>query len=104
MVGDFMDSELVNKIDELLNELDNTDLIKDTLLLKTKVLENKGLVKLIEELKEKKDYISNSEYINKNQELFSDDEYKNFKKNESDINILILSINNKLKCLLDDKR
>ena len=99
-----MDSELVNKIDELLNELDNTDLIKDTLLLKTKVLENKGLVKLIEELKEKKDYISNSEYINKNQELFSDDEYKNFKKNESDINILILSINNKLKCLLDDKR
>lgn len=98
-----MDSELVIKIDELLNELDNTDLIKDTLKLKKNVLENKELLKLIEELKEKKDYISNNEYIEMNQKLFLNEDYKNFKKNESSINMLILSINSKLKRLLDER-
>ncbi|MDD3241412.1 MAG: hypothetical protein PHQ64_01340 [Bacilli bacterium] len=98
-----MDSELVNKIDELLSELDNSNLIKDTLIFKQNIMNDKELLLLIEDLKNKKDYITNQEYIEKNQELFMNDDYKNFKKNESDINLLILSINSKLKSLLDDR-
>lgn len=81
--------KLIEKIENLKNELDKTPDIKKVKDLNEKIRKDKELLKLLEEYKnypkeETKNKIQNNKL------------FKEYKESETDINILILQINKKL--------
>ena len=84
--------ELFEKINELIKVLDETKLIKNYKKVKEETLANKELKKLIEKFEYTKDERIKYEIIN-------NDLYKKYKHEETELNILILEINSKLKTI-----
>ena len=82
--------ELLEKIDNLKISLDNREEIKRIKELNKQIKEDKNLLALISKYKEKP-----SEELKK--EIYKNELYKKYKESETDINLLIISINNKLK-------
>ena len=80
----------MNKMDNLIESLDSTDLVKDIKELNKKIEEDQELSKLLKEYnnyptKELKEKIMNNEL------------FREYKVKETDLNILIMEINSKLK-------
>jgi hypothetical protein len=84
--------ELMEKVANLKKALDEEEKIKEIKKLNKEIINDKELMKLLEEYK----YSANEDLKNKiiNNELF-----KKYKLVETDINILILEINKKLKTI-----
>lgn len=82
--------KLIEKVENLKKELDNQENIKKIKELNNKIFLDKELISLIEKYK-----LTQNEEIKK--EIISNKLYKEYKEIETDINILILSINQKLK-------
>lgn len=68
---------------------------------KSKILSNKELIDKIGKLKTLDIY--SSEYKNLKQELFKNPDFVEFKHLENELNLLILSINQKLSKLVDER-
>lgn len=82
--------ELIEKIEALKVCLDNTEEVKSIKSLNLKVIENKELsnkIKLYNQTKKE----------SLKEEITSNELYKEYKKAETELNILILQINSKLK-------
>lgn len=84
--------ELMEKVANLKKALDEEEKIKEIKKLNKEIINDKELMKLLEEYK----YSANEDLKNKiiNNELF-----KKYKLVETDINILILEINKRLKTI-----
>ena len=82
--------EIMNKLDNLEKALDNLDLVKEIKELTVEVNKNKELKKLIEEYQ-----LKPTEEIKR--KIIANDLFSRYKEKETDINILILHINQKLK-------
>ncbi|MBE6157206.1 MAG: hypothetical protein E7160_00200 [Firmicutes bacterium] len=82
--------ELLEKIDNLKISLDNQEEVKKIKELNKQTTEDRNLLELISKYKEKP-----SEELKK--EIYKNELYKKYKESETDINLLIMSINNKLK-------
>ena len=82
--------ELLEKIDNLKISLDNQEEVKKIKELNKQITADRNLLELISEYKEKP-----SEELKK--EIYKNELYKKYKESETDINLLIMSINNKLK-------
>lgn len=83
-------NELIDKVDNLINVIDNTEQVMDIKSLNEEVMKDEKLLSLIKKYQETQDDKLKKEIINN--ELFS-----HYKEKETDLNILILEINSKLK-------
>lgn len=90
-----------NKIKELLELLENDSRIKDLKKVKEKLLKNKTFLEKITKLQNLDIY--SDEYKKIKQELFQNKDFVEFKHLENEINILILSMNQKLKKLVSER-
>ena len=82
--------ELMNKVDNLIVELDNTDLIKK---IKESTEEIKNEKALLEDIR--KYQATSDESIKKR--IIQNNKYRDYKHLETECNLLIMSINQKLK-------
>ena len=83
-------NELIGKVDNLINVIDNTEQVKDIKNLNEEIMKDEELLSLIKRYQETHDEKLKEQIINN--ELFS-----RYKEKETDLNILILEINSKLK-------
>lgn len=89
--------ELIVRIDNLINEIDNTSLVKDIKILNKKIKDDKKLQELLNEY-----HVSKNESIK--EEILKNDLFREYKSKETDLNILIMSINQKLKTINNERR
>lgn len=85
--------ELYELVENLKSYLDNLDDIKNIKDINKKLSKDKDLLNKIELYRNNKD-------INLKKEILSNKDYKEYKRLESNINLLILEINSKLKELV----
>ena len=84
--------KLIEKIDKLKKELDTSKEVKDVKLLRKKIQENKELITKIDLYNQ-----TRKEQLKK--EIYSNSDYIKYKEAETNLNILILELNSKLKTL-----
>ncbi len=99
-----MDLELIDKLDDLINIFDTSDVIKKLKELKDKIYSNQELKKKIDRFNKVKDNPYSSEYINLKREILYIPEIKEYKIIENELLLLTLSINQKLNTLTKNKR
>ena len=90
-----------NKVDELINILNNDSRIKRLYELKVELNNDKSLMSKIESLKILDQY--STEYKDIKLDLFKNPKFVEYKELENEINILILEINQKLEILTDER-
>ena len=84
--------ELIEKVDNLINELDNTKQVKDVKKALKEVNEDKNLQELLKEYEyNKTDSIK--------EQIIENELFQKYKEKEIDLNILIMEINKKLKTI-----
>ena len=82
--------ELIEKVENLKKELDNSQEVKHIKELNSKINDNKELISLIEKYNEKQDESIKEQIIN-------NEFFREYKLSENEINYIILEINSKLK-------
>lgn len=88
--------ELYDKVNNLISKLDDNSLIKEIKDLTEKVSKDKDLMKLLEKYQLTKD-----EKVKK--EIISSELFQEYKSKETDLNILIMAINQKLKTINNER-
>ena len=96
-----MDLELIKKVDELLDIFNQNNTIKRIDELKKEIYSDKELKNKLTIFKNSDQYSSN--YIELKRDIMNNPKIKEFKKYESDIILLTLSINKKLNSLTRKK-
>ena len=86
----------MEKVDILLNKLDEQECVKEIKKLNNKLVMNKELLDLIKEYR----VTGNEEIKNK---IISDEIYSKYKHYENEVNFIILNIRSKLKVINDKK-
>ena len=89
-------NELINLVDDLKKDLDNTKEVKELLELKEQVNKDKELLSKIQ----KYNLTKNTKL---KEEILSNELFNKFKDKEINLNILIMSINKELKKIKGDK-
>ena len=87
-------NDLMEKVDNLITSIDETKQVQDIKSINEKIMEDKELLDLIKRYQETQDEKLKEKIINN--KLFSD-----YKEKETELNILILDINSKLKDIND---
>ena len=87
-------NELIEKVDNLKKSIEELDKIKEIKELNKEIIKDKELLKLIEEYN-----CTQNEKLK--QEIINNDLFKQYKILETDINVIILEINSKLKQIND---
>ena len=90
-------NELIEKVENLKKSIDEIDKIKEIQELNKEIIKDKELLKLVEEYNRTQDENIKKEIVNN--ELF-----KKYKVLETDINVLILEINSKLKQINEENK
>lgn len=85
--------QLLEKLNQVKDTLDKTEIIKNYKKIQKEILSNKEIIELIKQYEYTKD-----ERIK--EKVTNNDLYKKYKHEETEINILILEINNKLKDII----
>ena len=93
-------NDIINKTYELIDELDNSDIIKNIDYYKSRVLSNEELVNLINRGKDTQDKYLLMDIKHK---LYKNSDYKNYIDNYNELFYIVIDINNRLKKLLNDK-
>ena len=88
-----MDNELLEKLDNLLNSLDNSEEIKRFIFLKNKLLNDKELMDKINTIKNES---YSDKYINIKEELINNKDFKEYKELEKRLYYLVQNINKDL--------
>lgn len=88
--------EIEDKIDSLINILDNNEYVKKIKELNTIIKDDKELMKLLEEYKYNK-----SDSLKR--KILENENFKEYKTNETEINFIIMYLNKKLKEIQDGK-
>lgn len=90
-----------NKIEELLELLENDSRIQDLKKRKEKLLKNKTFLESMTKLQNLDIY--SDEYAKLKQKLFKNQDFVEFKHLENEINLLILEMNQRLKKLTNER-
>lgn len=88
--------ELILKVNNLIDTIDNSDIVKAIKKYNDKVMNDGELLKLIQKYQETKD-----EEIK--EKIMSNKLFQEYKLKESDLNIMIMSINQKLKAISKER-
>ena len=89
-------NELIEEVEKLKEELNNTTQVKEIKELNKKIRKEEELLKKIEDYNK-----NNNEELKK--EIISNPMFKEYKSKETELNLLILELNQKLKVLKDKK-
>ncbi len=89
-------NELIEEVEKLKEELNNTTQVKEIKDLNKKIRKEEELLKKIEEYNK-----NNNEELKK--DIISNPIFKEYKNKETELNLLILELNQKLKVLKDKK-
>lgn len=89
--------ELIVKVDNLINEIDSTPLVRDIKKLNKEIKKDKELQSLLEEYR-----LTKNEKIKS--KILDNCLFREYKLKETDLNILIMSINQKLKAINNERR
>lgn len=82
----------MNKMDNLINEIDKSDLVKDLRRVQEKVYEDNKLMELLKEFQNNpKDEIK--------EKILSSSLFQEYKIKETDLNLFIMDLNNRLKSI-----
>lgn len=92
-----MNNELLEKLDIVINDFNDSKEVKEFLKYKEKVLNDKDLLNKISKLKELDN--NSKEYKELKEELFKNNDYKEYKHLENELYFLSLEIGNKLSSL-----
>ena len=92
--------DIIEATYELLDELDNSDIIKNLIIYKNKVKNNKKLIVLINKGKEETDKYIIMDIKNK---LYKNIDYKNYIKYYNELFYIVMRINNYYKKVVNDK-
>ena len=87
-------NELIDKVEKLKESISDLDKVKKIKMLNKEIIQDKELVKLVEEYNR-----TQSESIKK--QIMNNELFQKYKVLETDINIIILEINSKLKQIND---
>ena len=90
-------NELIDRVDNLKNTLNDLDEVKYLNVLKKKVMENEEL------LNDVKYYHSNPNEFLK-EKIISNKLFREYKHQETEINLIIMSINQRLKDIYDESK
>jgi len=96
-----MNEEIINKLDEITNIIDNDKDIIEYKLLRKEILEDKDLLDKINKLKEINSY--NKEYVDLKNEILSNEKYKKYIYLEKELFYIIKDINIKLNSLTEKR-
>lgn len=96
-----MDNELLNKIDNIVNDLDNSSEVKELTKLKNKLLDDKELLKDLEKLKTLDK--NTEEYSKLKIKLYDNKDYKRYKELENKLYYFSLEAGSKLSTLTEKK-
>ena len=94
-----MNKEIIEKLDEITNIIDNDKDIKEYKELEKRILNNKELLKKIDKLKSINSY--GNDYIELKKEILSNKDYSRYLELEKKLFFDIKDINNRLNCLLE---
>ena len=92
-----MNIEIINKLDEITNIIENDSDLKKMNELEKKILNNKDLLDEINKLKEYEKY--DNDYLNIKNKILNNKEFKEYKELENDLYFVIQDINKKLNSL-----
>lgn len=98
-----MDTEIIKKIDDLLEVFENSHEIKKIESLKKQIYNNYEIKEKIDKLNKLKNNIYSNEFIEVKKEILEIKEIKEYKRLENDLFLLILSINQKLNSLINSR-
>lgn len=87
-------NDLIGKVDNLINSIDNTKQVQEIKKINEEIMKDEELMKMIRKYQENGTEDLKKEIINN--KLFSD-----YKDKETELNILILELNKKLKSIND---
>lgn len=87
-------NDLMGKVDNLINSIDNTKQVQEIKKINEEIMKDEELMKMIRKYQENGSEDLKKEIINN--KLFSD-----YKDKETELNILILELNKKLKSIND---
>ena len=82
--------ELIEKVDDLIKQIDHTERVKELKKANQKIQKDK---QLLEDIKQYQ--ITNNERIK--EKISSNQEFREYKKKETEVNLLIMEINQRLK-------
>lgn len=88
--------EIEDKLDNLINQLDNNEYVKEIKKLNKKIKDDKELMKLLEEYKYNK-----SDSLKR--KILENENFKEYKTAETEINFIIMYLNKRLKEIKDGK-
>lgn len=94
-----MNSEILAKLDEIINTIDNCASINKLNILKSKIFEDKELLNKIALLKDDRIQYG-KEYVNLKREVLKNEYFKEYKDIENELYFLTKEINNKLNSLI----
>ena len=94
-----MNKEIIEKLDEITNIIDNDKDIKEYKELEKRILNNKELLKKIDKLKSINSY--GNDYIELKKEILLNKDYSRYLELEKKLFFDIKDINNRLNCLLE---
>ena len=93
--------EIIKATYDFLDELDNSDIIKNLVLYKDKVKDNKEIMNLISKGKDTSDkYI----IMDIRKKIYLNDDYKNYVKYYNELFFIIMKINNYYKKLVNNRK
>ena len=87
-------SEIVEATYKFLDNLDNSDIIKNITKYKHNLLNNKDILSKIDKIKKEKD---NNKLIIGRKEIYNNDDYKIYMKYYNELSLIIMQINKKYK-------
>lgn len=97
-----MNDEILTKIDEIINILDNSEEMKKLDLLKEKLYQDTTLMKKIDKVKIENTYSDN--YIALKKDILDNEYFREYKSIEKELYLLIKEINMKLNFLIKEKK
>ena len=100
-VGDNM-NKIIEALNSLMDELDNSETVKNLEFYKKKMKEDKKLESQIIDFNKKKEN-KNEEFQNIKISLYNNEIVKNYLKYEQEMNYIIMDLNKKLNSLIDKK-
>lgn len=88
--------ELIIKVNNLIDTINNSDIVREVKKYNDKVMSDESLLKLLEEYNNTKD-----EKVK--EKIISNELFREYKLKETDLNIMIMSINQKLKTISKER-
>ena len=105
-LGDIMTDltiKVLDKLDDIINELDNSDLIKDLVKYKELSLHDKELSKLMDNYKKESDNPYSNSFKEAKTSLYKNENFYNYNHLEGELRFLVLNINSRLNKLVPKK-